>query len=282
MPHTVSLEAEKKESVPQEKAISVDADTSKKLSDLEALCENKEKRISELLDELEKSNSRINELSLPASSPSLETIQKSKTYIDLKSSLLKAEASVATLNDRQHHIMKRWADTKGSLELAQKTAVELQMKHDRRWKEITGELDEDDGEVTEKDMKGEKEIIMEHKLRQALEAVRMNESTKTSLAESQELIESLQVQVNDWKAKYDDEVSSKKQNDNLSSGVEAPVVEATSKPQNSSRDRDSNYEKMKRDNSKLRKEVQIANANKDATRGKLEVSKVILRPISGS
>jgi len=107
VPHTVSLEAEKKESVPPEKAISVDADTSKKLSDLEALCENKEKRISELLDELEKSNSRINELSLPASSPSLETIQKSKTYIDLKSSVLKAEASVATLNDKQRHIMKR-------------------------------------------------------------------------------------------------------------------------------------------------------------------------------
>ena len=36
MPHTVSLEVEKKESVPPEKAISVDADTSKKLSDLES------------------------------------------------------------------------------------------------------------------------------------------------------------------------------------------------------------------------------------------------------
>jgi E3 ubiquitin-protein ligase BRE1 len=248
-----------------------DAEVAKKVSDLEALCESKEKRIVELLDELKTSQLRINELIIPTAPPSPGTVEKSKEYLEIKKSLLKSESSVLSLTEKQQRALKGWAETKGSLELAQKTANELQSKHDRRWKEITGELDEDDGEVTEKDMKGEHEIAIEHKLRQALEAVRMNDSTKSSLKEAQELVETLQTEVNDWKTKYEGIIANSIGEENSSVSVPTtPLPESSTKSQTQPRDRDAAYDKLKRDNSKLRKEVQTAHSSREGLKGKLE------------
>ena len=248
-----------------------DSEVAKKVSDLETLCNSKEKRITELLDELQKSQLRLNELFQPVASPSPGTIEKSKEYLEIKKSLLKSQSSIAALTEKQQRALKGWAEAKGSLELAQKTASELKTKHDRRWKEITGELDEDDGEVTEKDMKGEQEIAIEHKLRQALESVRMNDSTKSSLREAQELVETLHTELSDWKVKYEEAISMSNNNNNALPPT--PLLpESSTKPQTPSRDRDAAYDKLKRDNSKLRKEVQSGHANRESIKKKLERS----------
>jgi len=250
--------------------LNLDADTEKKLSALEATCDSREKEINALLEEKHSLQTRINELSVPVAPPSDETIRKSNTYIELQTQLTQSKAEVEELNEKHHRALNGWSESKASLEVSQKTANELQVKHDRRWKEISGELEDDDGEVTEKDMKVEQEIVLEHKLRQALEAVRMSESTKASLHEAQVLIESLQSQVSEWKSKFEVAEST---NMNVANSPSAATASSDGSQKGaSSKDKEVPYEKLRRENFKLRKEILAIQASRESARAKVEVN----------
>eukprot|EP00816_Leptocylindrus_hargravesii_P000665 CAMPEP_0196827490 /NCGR_PEP_ID=MMETSP1362-20130617/94183_1 /TAXON_ID=163516 /ORGANISM="Leptocylindrus danicus, Strain CCMP1856" /LENGTH=885 /DNA_ID=CAMNT_0042208129 /DNA_START=510 /DNA_END=3167 /DNA_ORIENTATION=- len=244
-----------------------DSDTAKRLSELDALCDTREKRISELLENQEQLQKKINNLSTPPEPPSPDTIKKSEPYLELKAAKIRSESTIERLTSKRKIAEEGWSEAKGAVELAKKTARELQEKHDRRWTEITKDLDDKKKSVTQKE--ASHDVTLEHKLRQALEAARLGESTKKALREAEELTENLQDQVNGWKLKFEEAVANGK-GSNSNSPVPATPESASHRSHTPSRDRDIPYEKLKRDNSKLRKEVTAVHASRDAAKAKVE------------
>lgn len=263
-----SMEAITSQKDETSKATETDSDTAKRLSELSALCDTREKRISELLENQQNLHKKINTLSSPPKPPSPNTIKKSQPYLELKAAMIRSESNIEKLSSKYKMAEEGWSEAKGALYLAKKTASDLQEKHDRRWSEITKDLDDKRKDETSKETSHE--VTLEHKLRQALEAVRLGESMKKALKEADGLTENLQYQVNDWKVKFEEAISNGKSSSS-NSPVPATPESASHKSHTPSRDRDVPYEKLKRDNSKLRKEVTAVHASREAAKAKVEV-----------
>lgn len=127
-----------------------------------------------------------------------EDVQSSPLFIETLSKLEAAERDSEKMLDEFQSVMERWAVTKGDLEQSRKTIEDLEDKHKRRLKEITGE-DEDGGNA--EDIDNAKRLMqLEHKLKHALDTVRQAEALKSSLTDATKMNETLQRQISELKA----------------------------------------------------------------------------------
>lgn len=129
-----------------------------------------------------------------------EEIRSSQIFIELSQQLSATERKVEKLTKELSSVMERWALTKGDLESCQNTIKDLEEKHSKRLKELTGGDDESNtGNNTHLD---QAKLVMEleHKLKHALDNVRQSETVKISLAESQSMNEILQRRIAELKA----------------------------------------------------------------------------------
>jgi HAMP domain-containing protein len=127
-----------------------------------------------------------------------EDVLASSIYIETVSKLEVAERENQKLQNDLQSAMERWAVTKGDLELSRKTVDDLEEKHRRRLKELSGE--EGDGATKAEDMETAKRVVqLEHKLKHALDTVRQAEAMKSSLFDATKMMETLQRQVSELK-----------------------------------------------------------------------------------
>ena len=97
--------------------------------------------------------------------------------------------------------MDRWAITKGNLVQSRKTVDDLEEKHKRRLKELSGETEGSNN--TEKTEHAKRVVQLEHKLKHALDSVRQAEALKSSLIDATTMKETLQRRINELKANND-------------------------------------------------------------------------------
>uniref|UniRef100_A0A7S4VTQ1 E3 ubiquitin protein ligase n=1 Tax=Ditylum brightwellii TaxID=49249 RepID=A0A7S4VTQ1_9STRA len=223
----------------------------KQVQDLKEIAESRQKHIQELLKEREEHSKRINALvcsnptaaetnKTDANELSEEDVKRSTYFIDLSSKLVSAERQIQEWKDKNKQMKERWAVTKGDLEHTQKTIVEMEQKHFRRWKVLTDSLaelgnsggtndaEEDNvlstttpnqlhnGEKNEEERalsatimsnfreltaNANKTVELQHKLRQALEGARQVEMLRASLVDSHKMNESLQTKLDELRAK---------------------------------------------------------------------------------
>ncbi len=127
-----------------------------------------------------------------------DDVLSSPIYIETVSKLEVAERENEKLQSDLQSVMERWAVTKGDLELSRQTVDDLEEKHKRRLKELSGE--EEDEATKAADMETAKRVVqLEHKLKHALDSVRQAETMKSSLIDATKMMETLQRQVNELK-----------------------------------------------------------------------------------
>ena len=98
---------------------------------------------------------KINSLADEAKTTSIgeEDVKSSPLYIEISSKLSVTERKNEELQYELQSTRDRWAVTKGDLKLSHKTIDDLEEKHKRRLKELSGELAEgSDGIAVRKEM----------------------------------------------------------------------------------------------------------------------------------
>lgn len=275
----------------------------KQLQDLEELASVREKKIEELLREREEHVKRINVLVLSKSensshSMSDDDIKKSSLYVEISASLATAERKARELRGEIEKWKNLCSVARGDVNLARRTINELEEKHQRRWKELTGLLNAPDnygatfsddssranGSIDEH--KSTKRLSMatpdadkvefegisdatrivelEHKLEQCLENVRQAETVRSSLTETNKMNESLQSKLDELKAK----------NAALVAGKSAARASSESSSHRSSTgshsSSSSSVERLRHDHRRIRKELAAALASKDSAKSKQE------------
>ncbi len=187
---------------------------------------------------------------------------------------------------------KQLTRSKGELDAIQKGLDDQHLNFMRRWKELTGEAD-DDMENGPQDSKSrndlhsneEKDVIasLEHKLQQALEGSRRAEVFRQNIVELNTLVESLQRQIEEWKEKcqsmemqqtHSQVAASVSVNKGMNKieGSEKKLSEVASPSVQGSKDSSNGslLEKLQKDNRKMRKEIATQQANRDAQKNKVE------------
>ena len=225
--------------------------------------EKLELKINTLLDEATKKAS-IKE----------DDIKSSSIYVETSSKLAVSEKEKRKLENDLNSVQERWACTKGDLEQYRKTIDDLEEKHKRRLKELSGEAaavavtsGEDggaDGAATNEELNHAKRaVLLEHKLKHALDNVRQAENMKSSLIDAITMKESLLRQINDLKARNAELESSQEvyRNELLTSDSSTPADTD-----------DATNDKIKR----LKKELGSALQSKDQAKRNLEVSSMYL------
>jgi hypothetical protein len=147
----------------------------------------------------------INSLLAKATTTSIkdDDVQNSALFIEVSSKLKVMERENKELKDELQSMKLRWAVTKGDLKLSRKTIDDLEEKHKRRLKELSGESTEGSNETEmRQEMEHAKKVVqLEHKLKHALDSVRQAEAMKTSLSDAATMKDLLQGQIDDLKAK---------------------------------------------------------------------------------
>ncbi len=210
--------------------------------------ENLELRINTLLDDATK-RATLDEEDIKASSLFIETMSKLSTV----------EEENHKLQDKLKSVNERWACTKGNLEQSQKAIADLEVKHKRRLKELTGAMEEgpDSVAMSEELDNAKRAVLLEHKLKHALDNVRQAEAMKSSLTDAITMKDSLLRQINELKSRNEELEASQEsyRNDLLKSDSGSDGDPATSN-------------KIQR----LRKELGTALHSKEQARRNLEVS----------
>lgn len=186
-------------------------------------------------------------------------MKSSSVYIEMSSKLSAIEEEKLKLQNELNSVMERWACTKGDLEQSRKSINDLEEKHKRRLKELTGGIEEGpDSEAMKEEMDHAKlAVLLEHKLKHAVDNVRQAESMKSSLEDAITMKESLLRQIRDLKNRNEELEESQQsyRNDLISSESDATANATTNA-------------KIQR----LEKELNTALQSKDQARRNLEVS----------
>ncbi len=212
--------------------------------------ENLELKINSLLDQATK-RATLKE----------EDVKSSSLYVETSSKLVVAEKEKEKLQDDLNSVNERWARTKGDLEQYRKTIEDIEEKHRRRLKELSGEMEDGpDGEAMKEELNHAKRaVLLEHKLKHALDNVRQAENMKSSLIDAITMKESLLRQINELKTRNEElENSQESYRNNL---LES---DSTSDPDNAASD------KIQR----LKKELGTALQSNDQAKRNLEVSAI--------
>lgn len=251
---------------------------------------NKSKLLLQLLGEREELLKRINTLLLPDSKEGDtagaddETVRKSSLFIETTTKLDTSERRIKELEAESEKIRQRWAVMKGDLELAKKSLIEMEGKHERRWNELISTFSESDSAPPSAEVDGVKGAFnsakkiaeLENKLRQSLEAVGRMETLRITLADAYKMNETLQSKLEDLKTKNTKLQAEK-------SAARAKEIESVTSPQaasskksssESSSNSDLKLEKLKQEYRRVRKEVGAAVLSKDQAKLKQEVSQL--------
>jgi E3 ubiquitin-protein ligase BRE1 len=234
----------------------------KKMDDLELVNDDREKRIQELLTEKEGHEKKVNELLLTqqkdSTTSSTSDVTTSPQYAESSSKLAAAEKEIENFKIDLKSVQDRWAVTKGDLELARKSVIELEMKHKRRLRELLGlsgddsTTEEDGEEDTVKEAyfdQGKTVMELEHKLKHALDNVRQAESIRNMLGDAHALNEILKREILELKNR-NEELSASKTDDNSTSSDNVDLNDKESR--------------------KLKKELEAAIASKAQAKDRLE------------
>jgi len=222
---------------------------------------------------------------------------------DRQNEELKKEVAPLQLRKQQlQSEVQEWRDrlakTKGELDALQKGMDDQRINFVRRWREITGEAEDDYGNETKGNSPGaegncnevgaakesDKVIIakLEHKLQQALEGARRADVFRQHVSELNNMVESLQKQIEEWKEKYQNMQMQQKQNQATAAlglnrgfkteGGDKKTVEIASPSAQGTKDsvNGSLLEKLQKDNRKMRKEISMQQASRDAQKSKVE------------
>ena len=152
------------------------------------------------MTEKESQEKKISDLMAQATVESVkeDDIKSSPLFIETSNKLAVIERENEKLKAELQSAMERWAVTKGDLIQSRKTVDDLEEKHKRRLKELTGETE---GSNNTEEMELEKRVVqLEHKLKHALDSVRQAEALKSSLIDATAMKETLQRQISELKA----------------------------------------------------------------------------------
>lgn len=258
-----------------------------------------------MLKEREEHVKRINSLVLPKSEQqgsshavSDDDIKQSSLYVETSTKLASAERQLQELREQMKHVKEQWAKAKGDAELAMKSLHEIQIKHKKRWRELTkggessfsNESKSQDGDASsapassDSDGMGDQRIVkqaqhtveLEHKLKQALENVRQAETVRISLAEAVKMNEGLQAKLEELKIKNAALMAGKSASRANASDYTAPSSSSLSTP--GSKERSSSHgsssastEKLQKEHRRMRKELAAALTSKEGAKAKQEV-----------
>eukprot|EP00585_Thalassiosira_rotula_P001820 CAMPEP_0196136302 /NCGR_PEP_ID=MMETSP0910-20130528/4652_1 /TAXON_ID=49265 /ORGANISM="Thalassiosira rotula, Strain GSO102" /LENGTH=1010 /DNA_ID=CAMNT_0041396567 /DNA_START=337 /DNA_END=3366 /DNA_ORIENTATION=- len=266
----------------------------KSLQDINVIAETRNKKITELLNEKEQQQKRINSLLLPkddgSENPGDEAIRKSPLFIDVMTKLGASERKVKELESAHEKIMEKWSAVRGDLELAKKTLIDMEEKHGRRWRELVSQFADSDSTAALKEdslivkngntdvfNNAKKTAELESKLQQTMEAVSRMETLRATLADAYKMNEQLQSKLEDLRTKNAKMVAEKVAAREKSKEAES-AADSSSSPHGSSHRRstggsssgDPTMDKLQRDYRRARKEVSAAVLSKDQAKLKQE------------
>ena len=251
--------------------------------------ENLEKRINKLISE-----PGTSQISIDAESLAPEIIQQTDTYTTVSAKLASAEHTILNLTNSMKDIQERWGISKGECEHMKKIIDDLNEKHAKRWKNLTGNsIDDkketcDDNDTTTNNDKSQiyaegtndakdeeltfskERTLLEHKLQQALEGMRQVEGLRLALAEATKMNDCLQSQVSEWKSKYTTLSTNK------SSSRSSSSSQKQSSSSSSSSKSETAMERIKLDFRKCRKELMAEKLARENYKTKNEVSILLL------
>lgn len=242
-------------------------------------------------------------------------VKQSTLYIETAAKLASTEKVVEHLRTKIEETKQKWAQARGDADLALKSLRELEETSSRRLIELSGmdsletgsDLNLSAAALSESVSQAQLIVQLEHKLKQALENVRQAEFVRQSLTEALSMNESLQLKLDDLKAKYSALLNSrnaagKTSAETLPAGsttatvapvtlsstpkekppTSTPTAEASTSSQAPppTADRGDRNDKLHRDYRRLRKELEATRASKDAAKAKLEVC-VCVRSLFG-
>lgn len=197
-------------------------------------------------------------------------VKQSALYIEAMSKLATAERRLEELTVKQRNVDDELASARGDADAAQKNSEDLVAKHKKRWAELVGEDEVVDGRPAVSNAliaRAKTTSDIENKLRQALESVRQADVIRSSLDEATLLNEMLHSKLEETRAKNSALVAGK-----ASRSVEAGPTSKEKNSQPTTHQAESKYEKIHRENRRMRKDIAAAFASRDAARSKLEVS----------
>jgi E3 ubiquitin-protein ligase BRE1 len=222
-----------------------------------------------------------------------QEVQRSDLYAQVKAKLTSTERNLQEQRDILDRVKEEWSTALGDADLARTTMEELESKHAKKWSELTVNGFEDDSLATS--FKGSSEdktllsskneaeqiVTLRHKLTQALENVRQAETTRHTLSEAILMNDSLQYKLEELKGKYAALQAARASSTHASSSSNSNTTAATPKLKSSSNSSSTNLtqsaekveknnEKLLRDYKRLRKELAMVTASKEAAKAKLE------------
>ena len=215
-----------------------------------------------------------------------ETIRKSPFFMDAMAKLETSERKVKELEAVHVKLMEKWSSAKGDLELAQKTLVDMEEKHGRRWAELISQFYEGDAlnaqesssadNVNSNDTSdifgtAKKTAELESKLQQATEAVSRMETLRATLADAYKMNEQLQSKLEDLRTKNAKMVAEKVAAREKSAETTSPHTSSSKRSSSGGSSSDPAFEKLQRDYRRARKEVSAAVLSKDQAKLKQEV-----------
>jgi hypothetical protein len=210
-----------------------------------------------------------------------DDIKRSAIYTETSTKLVTTERQLQEMRLKLDERNEQWAIARGDADSAAKSLEENLAKHKKRWSELTGEEDSENGgdhdNMPDERVYQAKQIAeLEHKLNQALENVRQADTVRDSLETAISMNESLTVKLEQIKVKHASEMACAGKTEqslvtaSLSVAKETPNKEkiALSTPTLDA----SKAEKMYKEHRRMRKEVDAARASKEAAKARQEVS----------